>query len=282
MGVETIAAIFKKYMVNGIVYSGIFEDGGQECYDEIPKKIHVAFAIVGTIFYLIIFFRWKSKLLNFEQVDRAVFKAGMIEYLVAFVGAISLILTGYMKLATGKGMFLLNPCHVSVLGVIVLCVAPSTTLMRKVHSMWTAWLFGATLALLVPHLNGIGQFEIWLYYIEHLVIVPIGPIVLFRRYGALRPTFANQFACFSSLAFYQLLVLFPLSYLTKVNLNFALCHSPGDPLYPVFGLYYFFFAMYYLNFASYLARWFYYFLVYPLRYIWKQWRDSEESSNKTE
>ena len=203
------------------------------------------------------------------------FKPNFIEYLVAFIGIIALLATAYMKISTGKGLFVLNPCHISILGVIVLCIAPSTRKMRKIHSMWTSWLFGATLAVLIPHLNGIGEFEKILYFVEHLIIVPVGPIILYRRYGALRPTLTNQFACFCSLALYQTAVLFPLSYLTKVNLNFALCHSPGDPLYPVFGKYYFFPAMFYLNFASYLARWFYYFLVYPLRYVWKQWRDSE-------
>lgn len=156
-----------------------------------------------------------------------------------------------------------NPCHIAVLGVAILSLSPSTVFTRKMHSMWSAWMYGATLALLSPYLLFLTDFEIFLYYLEHFLIVPIGPIVLCRRYGILKPTKLNQFVCFSSMALYQIVVLFPLSVATQVNLNFALCHSSGDPFYPIFKQYYFFFAMFYLNLASYLGRWFYYFLAYP-------------------
>lgn len=186
------------------------------------------------------------------------------------MGAITFILTAYYKMAAGKGLFMLNPCHISLLGVIVLCVAPSTARMHKLHTMWTSWLFGAFLALFFPHLRGISDFEVYLYFLEHLLIIPIGPIILFRRYDFVKPNFKNQFAAFASLGIYQCSVLFFFSVLTSVNLNFALCHSPSDPFFAIFGKWYFPFAMFYLNFGSWMSRWVLYLMVYPLRLIRKK------------
>ena len=168
-----------------------------------------------------------------------------------------------------KGLFIFNPCHLSCLGVIVMCLKSSTSTMRTFHTMWTSWIFGAALALSVPHLNGVSEVEIYLYYLEHYLIVPIGPVILYRRYGFLQPTVKNQLAAFSSMVCYQLSILFILSITTKVNLNFVLCHSPGDPFYPYLGHWYFPFSVYYLNFASWLFRYFLFIFLSPLKLFWK-------------
>lgn len=66
-----------------------------------------------------------------------------------------------------------------------------------------------------------------LYFVEHLVILPIGPMVLARRYGNTFPNFPNHLAAYSTFLVFQLLMLMPLSRLFRVNLNFTLCHSPS-------------------------------------------------------
>jgi len=68
--------------------------------------------------------------------------------------------------------------------------------------------------------------EYILYYVEHIIILPLGPLVLYRRYGIVRPSFKNQIASFGSIAIYQLTVLMLVGRWFKINLNFALCHSP--------------------------------------------------------
>ena len=146
----------------------------------------------------------------------------------------------------------------------VLLFSKSSLMMRKIHSYWTTWLFGAYLALMVPHLEGISNFQVYLYYYEHLLIVPIGPIILYKRYGFLKPTIINQIACFSSMVIYQLITLTSLSRIFKVNLNFALCHSSADPFFNSLGHYYFLLASIHLNFASYVFRW----LTYLIVKIW--------------
>lgn len=87
------------------------------------------------------------------------------------------------------------------------------------------------------------------------MIVPIGPLILKRRYGFIRPGFTNQITSFSSLIFYQLLVLTPVSRMTKANLNFTLCHSDADFLFSSLGYHYYMAGVVNLNFLSFICRW---------------------------
>ena len=59
---------------------------------------------------------------------------------------------------TKKGLFIFNPCHITLIIMTVLLFSKSSLMMRKIHSYWTTWLFGAYLALMVPHLEGISNF----------------------------------------------------------------------------------------------------------------------------
>lgn len=77
---------------------------------------------------------------------------------MAVNGIISLFLTFYYKLMTGKGLFIFNPCHISILVLIILLLAPTTNFTRKLHTCWASWLFGAMMAIGLPHLEGIGEF----------------------------------------------------------------------------------------------------------------------------
>ena len=104
----------------------------------------------------------------------------------------------------------------------------------------------------------------YLYYFEHILIIPIGPWLLYRRYKLLRPNFKNQMASFGTKVIYQVGVLLPLCLITTVNLNFALCHSPADPFYPYIGYHYFPAAVIVLNVISFLGRWITYLLILPI------------------
>jgi hypothetical protein len=80
------------------------------------------------------------------------------------------------------------------------------------------------------------------------------------------PGFKNQIAAFCTMVFYQLCVLVPLCLATKVNLNFALCHSPADPFFPYIGYHYFTGGVVVLNLFSYISRWINYIVVLPLKF----------------
>jgi hypothetical protein len=87
-----------------------------------------------------------------------------------------------------------------------------------------------------------------------MAIIPFGYIILSTRYVFVKPTFKNQIAAFCSLALYQLAVLGPLSILTMANLNFALCHTPADPLFPYVKEHYFPICTLALNVISFFFR----------------------------
>lgn len=59
------------------------------------------------------------------------------------------------------------------------------------------------------------------------------------------------------------MILTTVSRLTKVNLNFTLCHSPADPFAKASGHWYYLYGYFYLNFGSYVVKW----LMYPIRWL---------------
>jgi hypothetical protein len=62
MKVDTFLEILDEYMVGGILKSNIREDGGLECYLEIPFLQHTAFIVLLSLFFLVFFFKWKDHL----------------------------------------------------------------------------------------------------------------------------------------------------------------------------------------------------------------------------
>ena len=150
---------------------------------------------------------------------------------------------------------MLNPCHITILIQIYLMMNKNTKFNTMIYTAWTGWLFGPYMATFIPHLNGIDEFEILLYFVEHLAIIPCGYLILNYRYGFPTPTLKNHLPAFSTIALWQFWVLVPFSRTNMVNLNFALCHSPADPSFDVVGPYYFVVCTLFLNFFAYLFRW---------------------------
>ncbi len=48
---------------------------------------------------------------------------------------------------------------------IILAVSPSTPFMQKLHNCWLTWVYGAYVAISIPHLEGVSQIEVYLYYL---------------------------------------------------------------------------------------------------------------------
>jgi hypothetical protein len=81
------------------------------------------------------------------------------------VSIITVIVQTYMKVSTKKGLFILNPCHTNLVFVAILMILPTTKNTKLIHLAWEPWIFGPIFALMFPHLYGINQFEIYLYYV---------------------------------------------------------------------------------------------------------------------
>lgn len=107
------------------------------------------------------------------------------------------------------------------------------------------------------------------------MIIPVGPLILYPRYGMVKPNFKNQICAFATMVIYQLLLLTPVSRFAQVNLNFTLCHSPADPSFEYIGHHYYSIAMIILNIISFIARYIIYGFLLPLKQLYK----SENNKN---
>lgn len=150
--------ILHEYMVQGILDSNIPADGGPECYDEIPKLYHFLSSLVAVIVHSLALKYWNNSLVDDSQMKHKSVYPSLLEKITGIFGIISLFLTFYFKWITKKGIFILNPCHFSLLVVVILLFSPTNNTTRKLHTAWTSWLFGAMLALVVPHLEGVAPF----------------------------------------------------------------------------------------------------------------------------
>lgn len=195
---------------------------------------------------LIFLYRWRQQLAD-GTAERPKMESGWAEKICFWAGLGSLLMTFYYKLVTKRGLFILNPCHVALaMQLVLLATKDNTSLfMRRMHMAWTAWLFCPFSALLLPHLEEINWTEFVLYYVEHIIILPLGPLVLHRRYANHWPSLKAHLAGFATMIAFQTIVLVPFGRFLKVILNFALCHSTAEPFYPLFGYHYF--AMEVLN-----------------------------------
>jgi len=97
--------------------------------------------------------RWGDTLVDHTRKTPAL-NPNLFEKIYFLIGLISLFFACYYKLAAKRGFFLLNPCHITLALMLFLLITKdnSTTFMRKMHTAWTAWLFGAFAALAIPHL----------------------------------------------------------------------------------------------------------------------------------
>lgn len=117
------------------------------------------------------------------------------------------------------------------------------------------YLLGALGAILSPDLYGLDQkYEVEFFFIEHYLIVLINPLLLLLSGKfVFSLNLVDHVACCALYSLVQRAVLFPISHLSWINLNYSLCHTNGDPLYPYILSYYHIFAEYYLALGEYLV-----------------------------
>jgi len=96
---------------------------------------------------------------------RAYLKPNLLEKVAAVVGVLSLAYTTYSKFSRREGLFMTNPCHISLLVLLVLLLGDnSSDRMRWLHTVYGGSLFGAFAALVIPHLEGLDVVEIIAFF----------------------------------------------------------------------------------------------------------------------
>ena len=88
-----------------------------------------------------------------KVAKRDYLRPNMLEKVAVVVGVTSLIYTTYSKFSRREGLFMTNPCHISLLTLVVLLLGDnSSDRMRWLHTVYSGSLFGAFAALVIPHL----------------------------------------------------------------------------------------------------------------------------------
>lgn len=110
-------------------------------------------AVSGTVINIILVYVMKK---GFQASAKEIgTKPKLWEKLIGILSILTVIIQGYYKFSTRKGMFMLNPCHINVLMMSYLFLAETSTATKRLYVCWEAWLFGPILSLVVPHLNGV-------------------------------------------------------------------------------------------------------------------------------
>lgn len=147
-----------------------------------------------------------------------------------------------------------NPCHISLMVLVVLLLGDnSSDRMRWLHTVYGGSLFGAFAALVIPHLENLNLAEIVAFFGEHSLIWPLGPLILYRRYGFRAPGWRDTLVGFGCYILYHIIVLVPICRLTKINVNFQLCPSPEE-WFLSFGYHYYAIEVINLGIIAYVIR----------------------------
>jgi len=111
----------------------------------------------GAIFYFVFVRLLRSAEIHVSSTAQP----RVYEKVFAYVSLITYALQFYYKVSTGKGLFMLNPCHINVLIMSYLALKPTTQLTKTIALCWEAWFFGPLLSLMFPHLSGLeNQLEV--------------------------------------------------------------------------------------------------------------------------
>jgi hypothetical protein len=261
------------YLVKRPLYSGIYTDtwedigdGGPTCFKELTVQFRVVISIVMTIFqYSVLQFALKQVQKKYGNVKEADDKVNphKIELVFGWISIFVFICQIFYKIAAGKGIFMINPCHVVLLMqayVLTLKKSLNTQVMYAncvslLFSPWCGMLFAVDIGLT-------GPFEKQMYWIEHYLGAIINPLVLAMSGRYHQRKFFHVYYRLIGFAFFSLyhrVVLLPLAFLTWANLDQTLCHAETDPFYRFFGDWYYLMADFYIPIASYLVGYSYLF-----------------------
>lgn len=226
-------------MLSGIVNSDHRHFGGEDCYQEIPFLYHLVVCSLASLIAIFAMVKWFSYSVD-KTNNRPYLAPNLLEKIVFWLGLLNLVYTCYRKIVRKEGVFILNPCHITFLMLLILLVADNTSSkMKWLHTAWTGWLFGGFAALVIPHLEDLSLLEAITFFAEHLLIWPFGPLLLHRRYEYMKPTLLNHATAYGNILLYHMAFLAPFCRLTKSNINFMICHSPAEPFFDGFGYHYF-------------------------------------------
>lgn len=160
---------------------------------------------------------------------RGTFLAGA-DYLLRFLCVVCACLTIHYKAASGRLIYLLQPCHMSNFLLMVLLFLPRRwTLSSRLFYFNNHCAFGTAMALLTPDLKAlIMPGEVTYFFLQHWTLLLL-PLVwmLRRRYPLYRATLRLTTLMWSLFSVLHWTVLFPFSIACNANINYMLMPPKG-------------------------------------------------------
>lgn len=225
-----------------------FESGGIECKASMSFLFKFTISVIMIPLYFFIIFK-----ISKFQTSPTNLKSKWFEKLFGIAGIIIYFYTCFLKHRSKAMMFMLNPCHTIGLIQSICLLLDSNDASTKMARACNNLLFCGISALITPNLKGLNSEEIFFFFYEHYEMFIINPSILYlggryfdsKCFGIMQIILAHAY-----FGLYQRILLFPLSELTLVNLNYTLCHSIGDPFIKYIGNWYYSLSDVYLCFIS--------------------------------
>ncbi|KNE57352.1 hypothetical protein AMAG_03072 [Allomyces macrogynus ATCC 38327] len=203
-----------------------------------PKQHAAEFIIYNLAFmYLFVVFLKKAlapgtaiaKALE-EAKKAAPTRRSKVDLALVAVLAASLALVWYHKGNSGTRIFLLQPCHVSMVTLIIMMLwSPMSSVPHVVFNVYLHTMWGTLLAIFSPDLRDNKQFlEVENFWFEHYALL-ITPLIITynNRLVAFPASRDLALASFLFKALYHSFVLAPVSLRSGNNLNYLLMPPPG-------------------------------------------------------
>jgi hypothetical protein len=264
------------------MYSGVYsdtvdniEDGGPTCYKEMTVEFRVIVAIIMAVvqylFQRYLVNRLRNQRNKNGKPSTPEFEPSRLE---KFFGEFSLFIFAVQmcyKFPVGKGVFLLNPCHVVLLIQAYLLMTKKTEKHNVVYALLVSLIFSPWCGIIFAQYGELqGLYEVEMYWFEHFLSALINPLILIiggryrdRQYF----NFTYRLIGFAFFSLYHRVILLPTSLATWANLDQTLCHAETDPLYPVLGKWYYLGADLYLQIPSYIFAYSFLFVAEAIYYI---------------
>ena len=214
---------FNYYSLSGINFND-FETAGIQCANYMTIEFKITITIISIILYYLII----RKIFPSLKLEGKLIESSIIEKTAGIVSIITLIIQTYLKAVYSRSMiFMLNPCHFSLLLQSLFLIKKNTKTMKLCFYISTLNIFTGVLGLINPLTNGLTKVEKVFFVWEHILLAIINPFVLMiyknRYYHHAELTLKNHILAHCFFSLYQRLILFPISQLLFVNINFTLC-----------------------------------------------------------
>jgi len=201
-----------------------FECGGINCKNYMSLK----FKLIATVLFSLIYIYFiKRNFSNLQINEDTIQNPSFIEKIFGWSCIAVAIYTFYLKIFISKaGIYMINHCHILNLLQASCLLKRNTKTMKIINIITSNALFCGWTAIFFPSITGLTPMELFLFYLEHFQIALINPIIIFifGRYNDDKTfSFNNQIFSYCFFGIYQRLVLYPISEITWINLNFSLC-----------------------------------------------------------